>query len=171
RDRLPDVTHLAARQREFVLGDREHAVRLVAGFAGDDSDDTGERARLGNVEPQDVTVRVRTAKDAPDIRVGSEEVGGVTRAAGDFLDSIDQRDALSGAFVFERVHVRVTPFGGAHAACTDSTIFTKPVQRQRLPASAARISATEGEAFLRSSPSAAMIIPGVQYPHCAPSFS
>src|SRR5581483_7289579 len=124
RDRLPDVTHLAARQREFVLGDREHAVRLVAGFAGDDSDDTGERARLGNVEPQDVTVRVRTAKDAPDIRVGSEEVGGVTRAARDSRDSSLPRDALSGSFVPERVHVPATPCGGAHAACADSALCT-----------------------------------------------
>ena len=93
RDRLAAIAHAAARQRIFVHGDRQHAVSVRAVVAGDDRDHAVERARLGDVEPDDVGVAYRAAKDASDQRVGVVEIGRVARLAGDFLDAVDERHA------------------------------------------------------------------------------
>src|SRR5204863_5386837 len=55
------------------------------------------------------------------------------------------------------------------AACsTASTIFTKPVQRQRLPEIASLISSRVGEGFSARKATEVITKPGVQYPHCEP---
>src|SRR5689334_231133 len=46
------------------------------------------------------------------------------------------------------------------------TIFTYPVQRQRLPEIPTRISCSVGVGLRCSSATPAIIMPGVQYPHC-----
>src|SRR6266851_8937842 len=52
------------------------------------------------------------------------------------------------------------------AYSTASTMCWYPVQRQRLPERACRISPCEGFGFVRSNSTDAKIIPGVQNPHC-----
>src|SRR5260370_7662174 len=50
-------------------------------------------------------------------------------------------------------------------------MFWYPVQRQRLPDSAQRTSSSLGSGFSSSSALAAIIMPGVQNPHCSPCSS
>src|ERR1700682_4338445 len=57
------------------------------------------------------------------------------------------------------------------AAWIDFTMLWYPVQRQRLPSSPTRISRSVGFGLRSSSCLAAMIIPGVQKPHCRPCSS
>ena len=96
-DRLAAIAHLVARQRIFVLRDRQHAVGAREVLAGDDGAHARQRARLARVDRTDHAVRDRAAQDAPDQRVGERQVGGVARAAGDLLDAVDQRRALADA--------------------------------------------------------------------------
>ena len=58
--------------------------------------------------------------------------------------------------------------GCVAAASTDSKMRMNPVHRQRLPASPSRISAMVGCGVRSSSCAAAISMPGVQMPHCAP---
>src|SRR5262249_35014104 len=57
-------------------------------------------------------------------------------------------------------------FFAAH--CTDWTMCWYPVQRQRFPSSPWRISSSLGSGLRCRICVAAMIMPGVQYPHCRP---
>jgi hypothetical protein len=97
------------------------------------------------------------------------QISGIARAASDFFDAVYQRNAAMPQLGWLS-HLAAHEVASA-AACTDSMIFTYPVQRQMLPASAALISAWLGRELRRNSASAAMIIPGVQKPHWVPSFS
>ena len=56
----------------------------------------------------------------------------------------------------------------AAAARTDSTIPWYPVQRQRFPRSACRISSSLGDPLRESRSAAVRMMPGVQKPHCSP---
>ncbi len=92
RDRLAAIAHAAARQRIFVHGDRQHAVSVRTIVAGDDRDHAVERSRLGDVEPDDIRVADRAAKDAADQRIGMIEIGRVAGLAGDLVDAVDERN-------------------------------------------------------------------------------
>ena len=59
----------------------------------------------------------------------------------------------------------------AAAVRTALTIFMYPVQRQRLPESAQRISSSVGSGLASSSATEVIIMPGVQKPHCRPCSS
>ena len=53
----------------------------------------------------------------------------------------------------------------------ERTMLWYPVQRQKLPSSACRISVSEGSGLFCNKSAAAMIMPGVQNPHCKPCSS
>ena len=114
--RLAAVAHAIARQRPFVLRDRDHAVRRAEVVAADDGAHAGQRPRRAGVDAAHDAVRDRAAQDAADQRRLQRQVGGVARAAADLVDAVDQRRAHADAC-------------GAHASapaarCTDSMIFT-----------------------------------------------
>ena len=94
-DRLAAIAHAPARERIFVHGDRQHAVSVRAVVAGHHREHAVERARLADVEPDDLAVADRAAEDAADQRVGMVEIGGIAGAAGDLLDAVDQRNAAA----------------------------------------------------------------------------
>ena len=119
--RLAAVAHLVARQWPLVLRDRDHTIGCGEVLAGDHRAHARDRACRRGVDGADQGVRHRAAQDATDQRLAEGQVGGVARAAGDLLDAVDERCALS------------DPTGravrGAHrappaAARTDSMIFT-----------------------------------------------
>jgi hypothetical protein len=158
-DRLAPVANAFARQRIFVVRDRQDAVGNAAIGAREDGAHSGQRPGAARVDANDLGVGVRAAQDLPR-QPSRPQVGGEARAPGDFLDAVGKRRRTSDDAA-----------GHVAAALTASTIFAYPVQRQRFPPSASRISSSLGCGRRRSSASAAMIIPGVQKPHCAPSFS
>ena len=102
-DRLAAVAHALARQRPFVLRDRDHAVRRGEVGAGDHRAHAGQRARLRGVDRADHAVRDRAAQDASDQRLAGRQVGGVARAAGDLFDAVDQRRAPADARLAQRL--------------------------------------------------------------------
>ena len=66
------------------------------------------------------------------------------------------------------VTVMMPLLGSAEAArMTARTMFWYPVQRHRLPSRPSRTSCSVGLGLSRSRSAAAMIMPGVQYPHCS----
>ena len=122
RDRLAAVAHPLARQRILVHGNRQDTVGVRAIVAGHDGYHAVERARLRDVEPDDLAVAYRAAQNAADQRVGMIEVRSVACAAGDLVDAVDQRHARARDSA-------VDDWIGGHeaasaAACTDSMIFT-----------------------------------------------
>jgi hypothetical protein len=158
-DRLAPVAHAFPRQGIFVVGDRQDAVGDAAIGTGEDRAHTGQRPRARRVDAHNLGMRMGAAQDFSG-QVTRPQVGGEARAPGDFLDAVGERRRASN-----------NPAGHLAAVLTASTIFAYPVQRQRLPPRATRTSSSLGWGRRRSSASAAMIMPGVQKPHCAPSFS
>ncbi len=121
--RLAEIAHLAARQRELVLRDRQDAVGNVAIFAGDDRHHAGQPARFRDVNLEQLGMGHRAAQDLADQRLGRErQVGRVAGAAGDLLDAVDQWQSLADAL--ERFCGHAVSPSVAQAACTDSMIFT-----------------------------------------------
>ena len=132
RDRIADVAHLAARQRELVLGDRNHAVGHVAFIARNDGAHPRQAQRFGDVDLKQLGMGVRAAQDHADQGVGRRQIRRVTRRAGDFLIAVDERQAYADApplvrdtkllkLAIGRVHAAS---GMPTAASTDSMIFT-----------------------------------------------
>ncbi len=121
--RVAAVAHLVARQRKFVLGDRQHAEGHRRVLAGAHRLHAGQRARGGRVDGQDARMRMRAAQDAPDQCAGRGDVGGITCAAGDLVEAVDQRRVHADAAGAGHAWLHLVPFAAA-AACTDSTIFT-----------------------------------------------
>jgi hypothetical protein len=130
-DRVADVAHLVARQREFVLRDRDHAVGHVAFVAGDHGAHAGQGQRLADIDFEQFGVGVGAAQELADQGAVGRQVGGVARGAGDLLDAVDQaaggrrRRAARPALA-----ISLTLVSGAfmprlrHAASTDSMILT-----------------------------------------------
>ena len=85
------VAHLVARQRVLAAGDGQHAEGLVAVRAGDDGEHAGQPGGLGDVDLEDLGVRIGAAIDAARQHVGLQHVGGVLGAAGDLLGPIHHR--------------------------------------------------------------------------------
>ena len=91
-DRFATVTHAAARERVFIHGDRQHAVGVRTVFASQHCENAVERTGVRDIEPDDLAVTHRTAKDASDQRIGMVEIGRIGRAAGHLLHAVDQRN-------------------------------------------------------------------------------
>src|SRR5581483_6932537 len=110
-DRLTAVAHLVACQRIFGARDRQHAEALVAIRTGDDGDDAGDAQRIRNVDIEDLGMRIGAAIDAAGELVGCDNIGGVLRAAGYLLRSVDHRHVAADIVGGQRlVHVRPLPF-------------------------------------------------------------
>jgi hypothetical protein len=90
---LADVAHFVACQRIFIHGDRQHAIGVRTIGAGYDSNDASESRRLGNVEAQDLAMAHGTAEDSADERARVLEICRVARPPGDFLDTVNERNA------------------------------------------------------------------------------
>ncbi len=95
RNRLALVTHLAARQRILVARDRQHAERFVAIGAGDDGQDARQLQRRGDIDVQDLGMRIGAAVDAPCQRARRNEIGSVLGAAGDLLRPVHHGDVAA----------------------------------------------------------------------------
>ncbi len=85
RDRLALVAHLAARQRILVARDRQHAERLVAIRTRDDRQHAGQGQRLGDIDLDDLGMRIGAAVDASRQHAGRKKIGRVLGAAGDLF--------------------------------------------------------------------------------------
>jgi hypothetical protein len=130
--RLAAVAHAIARQRPFVLRDRDHAVGGGEVPAGDHGAHAGQRQRARRIDAADHAVRDHAAADAAHEGAGAGQVGGVARTAADLLDAVDERAALAdrmrGGCRFVRqadvleAHGRASSRVSA-AACTDSMIL------------------------------------------------
>ena len=121
-DRFATVPHAPARKRVFIHGDRQHTIGVKTVIAGQHRENAVECTGLCNVEPDNLAVAHRTAKDAPDQRIGMGEIGRIGGAAGHFLHAVDQRNTAPR-------HARPGGRGRRHdavsaAAWTNSMIFT-----------------------------------------------
>src|SRR5207249_10690515 len=109
--------------------------------------------------PDDARVRVRAPQRVAPHHAGRLQVARVRELPGDLRDSVLTRDNLADAAELELdVHVPA-------ANRTASKIFASPVQRQRWPDRASRISSPFGLALCASRSTAATTRPGVQDPH------
>ena len=127
--RFAAIAHLAARQRPFVLRDRNDAVRRAEFLARDHGADTGNRERTAGVDRADEGMGDRAATDQADQGLAHGQVGGVARPPGDFLDPVHQRRALADRMGGRRGRAlqrgRVALHGPPPAAAsTDSMILT-----------------------------------------------
>ena len=134
--RLAAVAHAVARQRPFVLRDRDHAVGGAEVLAGDHRAHAGHRPSARGVDVHDAPVGDLAAADAPDQGVGEGQVGGVARATADLLDTVDQGPTLADRVCRGGRLLRQRQMLGLHGcvswrcprvaatACTDSMIFT-----------------------------------------------
>ena len=131
-NRLAAVAHTFARQRKFVLRNRDHAIGHIAHITGDD----GVHARHGlgaaDVDAADARMRQRAAQNSANQRVARGQIGRVARLARDFFDAVDQRLAHTnsvlhvGRSAVFGIHdvAQVGAASAAAAACTDSMILT-----------------------------------------------
>ena len=168
RDRAADraaMAHLGVADVRGDLWDHgavpgEHGVAHELGVPGEraDRDPVAVLPHVAEVvEPADVDEHRRAREAQPehgDQRLAAREQLRVV--AREQLDRVVDRP---GALVLEG--------GGDHAparaaACTASTMLWYPVQRQRLPSSAWRISSSEGFGFSARSETDAITKPGVQ---------
>ena len=91
RHRLAAIAHLVARHGMFAARDRQHAERLVAVGAGDDRLHARQLQRLGDIDRDDLGVRIGAAVDAPGQHARRDQIGGVFRPARDLLGPVDHR--------------------------------------------------------------------------------
>ena len=162
RDRLAEVAD-AVEGEHGLVGELE-AVGLAAGdvVLGDDRVDARHRDRLGDVDLEDPRVRVRAADGLAPEHPGGAEVARVRELARDLGDRIGTARGRNRPTATERAGRRAHP---PAARWTASRIFWYPVQRQRLPESASRISSSVGSGTRRRRSAAATTKPGVQNPH------
>ena len=162
RHGLAEVADAVDREHRLV-GELE-AVGLLAGdvVVLENRVDAGHRERLGRVDREDPRVRVRAAHRLAPEHPRGVEVARVRELARDLGDGIRATRGRRRASPTERARGR----GHRPAATwTASRIFWYPVQRQRLPESASRISSSDGSGMRRSRSAAATTKPGVQKPH------
>ncbi len=104
-DRLAAIAHAVARQRMLAARDGQHAKRLVAIGAGDDRLDAGKLQRLGDIDFENVAVRIRTAINAAGKCARHDQIGRVFRAPGHFFRPVDHRHvAADGVRRHDLVH-------------------------------------------------------------------
>src|SRR6516164_7026632 len=122
RHRLSAIAHSLARQWIFVHRDWQDTISVGTILAGHDSYDAVKRARLGNIEADDLAVAAGAAEDARRQCVGDFEIGSITCSPGDLLQAVNQwHPGARGA----RVAIRTGAHDGISAAAlTDSMIFT-----------------------------------------------
>jgi hypothetical protein len=132
-NRIADVTHTVARQRELVLRNRDHAVGHVAFVAGDHGTHPGQGQGLTDIDFQQFRMGVGTAQDLAEQRAAGRQVGRVARRAGHLFDAVDEGQAGADAARFAgRLERDDLVLGRVHAACstardaasTDSMILT-----------------------------------------------
>ena len=125
RDRLAAIAHLVARQRVLAARDRQDAEGLVAIGAGDDGLHARQPQRRGDIDVDNLGVRIRTAEDASRQQARRDQVGGVFRPPRHLVGPIDHRHV--GADIVRRhdlVHGETPPACSSAAYFTASTILT-----------------------------------------------
>ena len=95
RHRLAAIAHLVSRQRMLGARDRQHAEGLVAVGAGDDRLHARQLCRRGDIDFDDLAVRIRAAEDPSRQHAGLQDIGGVLGAARHLLGPIDQRHVVA----------------------------------------------------------------------------
>src|SRR6266576_2787289 len=110
-------------------------------------------------------MRVRTAQGVTPEHPRGLQVARVGKLACDLRNAVDARHALAHA---PKLQFRNGGFAHNDAAAirTASKIFAYPVQRQRFPDRASRMSSSLGYTFRASRSAVATTSPGVQKPHC-----
>ena len=104
-DRLAAIAHLVARQGMLAARDRQHAEGLVAVGASDDRLHARQPQRLGDIDLEDLGVRIGAAVNSPGEHSGRNEIGGVLRAARHLLGAVDHRHVgADGAGRHDLVH-------------------------------------------------------------------
>ncbi len=93
--RFASIADALARDRPFVLRDRNHAIRRGEVLAGDDGAYAGKRTRARRVDAADHAVCDRAAQDHADQHLAGGQVGRVAGAAGHLLDAVDQGRGLA----------------------------------------------------------------------------
>src|SRR5262249_1193424 len=138
----------------------------------DDRLHAGQARGFGNIDLEDFAVRVRTAEHAPGQKFRRNQIGGILGPSGYLIRAVDHRHETADVVPPPPFLHPAPPLAGTpHTYLPASLILTYPVQRQMLLPRAAQISSSRGCGLRRSSPAEAMMNPGVQYPHCEPSFS
>src|SRR5882762_7064684 len=107
-------------------------------------------------------MRVRTAQGVAPEHPGGLQVARVGELACDFRDPIGAGNALADA---PELQFRRDAHNDAAAIRTASKIFAYPVQRQRFPDRASRMSSSLGYTLRASRSAVATTSPGVQKPH------
>ena len=70
-------------------------------IAGNDRDDPPKCACLRHVQLENLAVAYRTSQDASDQGIVVIKVGGISGAPGNFINSINQRNAATGRFLID----------------------------------------------------------------------
>ncbi len=125
RDRLAAIAHLVARQRVLAARDRQDAEGLVAIGAGDDGLHARQPQRRGDVDVDNLGVRIRAAEDASRQQARCDQVGGVFRPSRHLVGPVDHRHVA--ADIVRRhdlVHGETPPACSSAAYFTASMILT-----------------------------------------------
>ena len=123
--RLAAIAHFVARQRVFAARDRQHAERLVAVGAGDDGAHAGNFQRFGDIDRDNLAVRIRAAIDPAGELSGRKDISGVFGAAGNLLRPVDHRHVAADIVRRHDLVHGATPCAlSAAAYFTASMIFT-----------------------------------------------
>ncbi len=175
--RFPDIAHAVGRQHRLAVGfergnaalaeiDRRHVGDVGR---GPDRDHARQGARGRGIDRHDPAVGMVGANDAHMKLVRKGDVAGETSGPSDQRRVLQPLDRPPDPF----------PVAGRHrpalilaaAARTAFTMFSYPVQRQRLDDNASTRSSSLISGSRSSTPVASMRKPGVQKPHCSPWFS
>ena len=149
-------------------GTRDAALLVGDVLASEHHNDAGRLLRLFDIDRRDFRVGKRAAHHGEVQHAGQHHVVGITGASGDepliFLTGPRGAD-LGDGHATPPTCTEASAFAFA-AVLTALTMFWYPVQRQRLPSRPSRIACSSGSGCSRSRSIDAMIIPGVQNPHC-----
>ncbi len=112
--RFADVAHPLARQRRFVLADRQYPERALEVGAGEHRAHAGQGQCAPGVDAQDARTGMRRTQDRGVQRVGHAQVVGVAGAAGDLVAGVELRLRLADDAV--RLHPASPPAATARKA-------------------------------------------------------
>ena len=160
--RLAEVADAVDREHRLVA--KVEPVQLVARnvLVRQDGVDAWQSQRRRDVDPGDTRVRMRAADGLPPEHPCDVQIARVLELARDLRHGIAADRGRLGVAPLQRAR------RSAHepaARWTASRIFWYPVQRQRFPESASRISSSVGSAVRLSRSAVATTSPGVQKPH------
>jgi hypothetical protein len=144
RDRLSEVAHTLGGEHRLVL--KLEAVPLLAGdvLVRQHAVHPGHADRFRDVYRHDVGVSVRAAHRVTPEHPRRLQVAGVRELARDLRDPVDPRHAFADTAELQLGCGCLTHDNDAAAMRTASKILAYPVQRQRFPDSASRMSSSLG---------------------------